>query len=348
MTDYDLPDDLLLAALRGTNASEEHLDDATTAALLDSRLQDAERQAVEAHLADCASCRELALEAAAAVAEAGGQELGKVLRPDPALWRRRRQALAAMAAAVVLAVLTLTVFSRLASPALESVGVTAEEIERAPSTLRRDARLAFAGTVAPPAGLPSAALLAADGVLRAAGDPTAAVLLAPRWSAIAHGRPLFQWRAAGPSESSELLLVDEEERLVLTLEAPGRDEGGIHEVELPAGVELTPGMVYLWKVNVGTGDGLGSSGWAPFRVLEVDEALALEASLAPAGGDAFLEASTLAAAGLLGAALDALERVPASEEGRRITGRLARALLERQSLSRDEVEHELTRRLGDG
>lgn len=359
MSHDELPADSLRDALasmgqRDSDESVQHPDDATLARYLDAVLPDAERQATESHLAECVACRELALEASRALAEqpvpASLEKAATILRPDPKRWGVRWQAPAYLAASVLLAAATLALLTRLNTlPNLESVGVTAAELEAVGLPVRQAVRRGISGDLVPVAGLPSAEDVAGADVLRSARGEDVPVALAPRWSAVSGTRPELIWHSSQTPSAWEVVVVDEQETLMTAFEPEGAAAGdGVFRSSLPESARLEPGGVYLWKVNARFGDQATSSPWVPFRVLADDEQSALTEQLGQASGDPFLSAAVLAAWGLDQAALDELERVAgsASEDDPRRT--LTRALLERHQLPDNDLERELARRLNDG
>lgn len=349
--------DLLGRALHGGAGAEQrdgedHLDEATLAELLDGELGPTERESAEDHLARCPQCRELALEAAAAIAATAGIEKepddAPVLQPDPTRWRGRWQAPAALAAALVLTAVTAVLFTRLAAlPNLDHIGVTVAELDAAPLPVRQAVRRALTGRLRPIDGLPEPRDLGTGAVVRGSTEAGPPVPLTPRWSAVEHARPRLIWRAHPSAVSWEILVIDERENLVTAFELEGTAGIEVLEARLPETAELQPGAVYLWKVNERFEDRVESSPWVPFRALAARERDALALGLDSAGDDPFLRAAVLAGSGIDGAALDELARVPASATGDDPRRTLARALLERHRLSAGEVHRELARRLGE-
>lgn len=310
-----------------------HPESEQLAAWLDGVAPVEQAERVEAHLAACRECRALAADVASwqaggarliedGDATAEGTPARASLPPTPPSRLNgadggpgrlhRRRLLAPLAAAALL----LIAFGAwcLASwdGRLAALGVPLAAAFTEPSRVV-ELRAALEGDWPRPA-FGDFAGAAGELVLRGAEAPRTPRPLEPRWSAVRSGRPMI--RLSGVGEPLRVLIVDADERIVTTFEAPAG--GGELELTWPAELPPLGAGVYAWKVRVENLDVAASSAWVPFRVISSAEASALDRRLDGLGD--FEAAVRLAEAGLF-------------EEARGRLGAIDDALLRRQLIA---------------
>ncbi len=369
MTD-DLQNELGLpsgvrSALRaaGNRNDGSHIDPVDLAEYLDGALDAEAHDALEAHLAICAPCREVMANAAglaeAVLAEDGAEPVpGPAAANDlvPAAVPKRgaseRTTWLALAALVVVA-LGLA-WTQLRGPrggeSLAALGITPEIAAGVePGLLRAAARVA-SGEWPGGVDLDSFGTPGGPAVLRTGDVADGPEPLVPRWSAVDDPRPVFRWRWLGEEipDRVEVLVVNLEEKPVVFLEVEmsdtadmGSDGAGRWSARVPSSSPaLKRGEAYAWKVNVQQAGEWLASAYVPFKVLREEASARLADELAAAGDVAFLRAVVLASHGLDAPALEALAEIPTPSPERTA---LARDLLARKRLSTDAVRAELAR-----
>lgn len=377
----DLPP-MVQSVLRGEvdQVDDQHVDPVDLAEYLDGVLAANARETLEAHLAICASCREMASAAADLAGDAAAApqpERPGALFPAPGEARIPRRSPAEkqipektpvprrwlVAASFVVAVLGIALFQSLSprsSEALAGLGVSSGVVTNADPELIGLAVRAADGRWPDPVDLDGFGTPGGDAALRAGELMTGPEPLAPRWSAVDDTRPAFRWRWIGEEapDGYEVLVVDLEENPVVFLDAdadavgaPGGASGksgssaiGSDARWLARMPESAPALVrgetYAWKVNVQHAGEWLASVYVPFRVLSEDASAKLSAELDQVGEVPFLRAVVLASHGLDARALEALAATPTRPADRQT---MARELLVHKRLSDAAVAAEIAR-----
>ncbi len=308
------------------------------ATYIDGEISGAARERLEAHLAGCASCRNLAMEASLAVQDRDAT----VAADDPktAWWRLWRPAFGLTAAALVVALGLSLLRSGATTDAerLAAAGVSAAAIESAGPELVRRTVDALAGTWPRPAGF-DRFLSGGRPVMRGPSAVAAPVPLAPRWSIIDDERPRFTWRLDLEATEYEILVVDENETLIAAFPITDASTTGEITADYPADAEpLEAGKAYAWKVNARIAEESVASSYVPFSRASLEDQAKHRTELESAGTSPLLRAVALASSGRYRPALEALRGV---EESRR--NELVGSVLALQHFSGGDLERQLRR-----
>ncbi|MEM9556013.1 MAG: zf-HC2 domain-containing protein [Acidobacteriota bacterium] len=326
-TDRDGLDELLRDALheRSVDGDAEHVDDVELARYLAGRLHGAARRRLEDHLADCASCRELAVVAVGAADDLAprGADL-----PTAGGWfglLARPLLVAATVALLVVGVARLVpgpgtpggddrVQERAADHTPVEPAAPLEIQPELPPELAASVRRALAGGWPEPIRFDG--FVGDRGAIERASAPAARgrpVARTPRWETIRTRRPTFGWslgQAVDPSiEEVEVLVVDAGEELVVSLSQAQGASAAYPDDALP----LEPGGVYAWRVGLRRDGAWSTSEFVPFRVASADELAALDDALRAAGSSKLARAVVLATHGVHGEALAVLETAAPSD-----------------------------------
>jgi hypothetical protein len=350
-------DPFLAADLRTLAAAtcDTPVDPVTLAEYLDRALDSREESRVEEHLARCCLCRQVATEAALAIAEDTGK--AEVLNFDRGrprkIWVARRWSGRLLATAAVLFSLLGAGFWLRSwqqadlSERLATVGVDEATFLESSSSLLARARKALDGELGDPALFGKFLDAERRSALRGASVMRSPEPISPRWSVVRETRPTFRWylpltdsKNIGPLHG-EIMLVDDHEQLVAalpfelapdTLRAPT-------ELTWPAErASLEVGRVYAWKVNTEVNGEWLSSEYVPFQIhAETTRRLTELPS------NEFLASVDLASLGLYEEALEQLAQATMLQGGEATRLHLLRAILTRKRCSTDLTERELQR-----
>lgn len=347
---------------QATPCSEGPVDPVELAEYLDGVLEPRRREALEAHLAGCPSCRRWMTEAGLAIAsQESAPETEPLAFPSPtpadAVARhhrarrhpaRRWLPLAAMLAGLALAGLALSQWRQAqVATHLSALGVDAEAVRRLGGGQQERLDNALAGKIATEIRYFDDLLDSRQqSTLRRASLTDGPRPVAPHWSASLSRQPGFAWYppAADDGRSQgEILIVDTGEAVVGAFEFDLEIASPDLPLQLPWPKELPPlaeDRTYAWKVNTLRNGEWRSSEYVPFRVLSetgVEERLELVKDVP------FLEAVEMAALGLYDPALEALARASTGAGEVAILTRLAVAILERKRLDDALADKELER-----
>ena len=344
-----------------SSEAEEHLDLPSLAAYLDRALPPEEVTRVEEHLASCPSCRDLATEAAGALAPPEPIPLQPPHTPISSspnrtrTWPSRALAAAAVFLVALFAAWFLLQEPESLDPRLEALGVDARTFARAPESVQMASLQTLDGTWPAPETFAGLTEDTSSSTMRnVAGMPPRPV--APRWTRIRDHRPVLLWyparSEAGAEPREEILLVDEDEQLVAILspETASSEHGEtLRRAALPQDLPpLEPGRIYAWKVNSRAGHERLDSSFVPFRVLPVEDAEEIDRALAQAGGDPVLTGLFLAQHGLYAEALTQLSSARGNGAADEIREDLLRSCLEHTINDPALLEQELRRLTGAG
>ncbi len=319
-------------------ATPVHPDFQDLAAYIDGEISGATRERLETHLAGCAACRRLTMEASLAV-----QDRDATVAADnskTAWWRLWRPALGLAVAALVVT-LGLSLLRPGATPDAErlaAVGVSAAAIESASPELIRRAVDALAGNWPRP---PEFDRFLASGrpVMRGPSAVAAPVPLAPRWSIVDDERPRFIWSLDLVATEYEILVVDENETLIAAFPIKGASTTGEITADYPADAEpLEAGKAYAWKVNARIAEESVASSYVPFIRASLEDQAKHRAELESASTSPLLRAVALAASGRYRPALEILRGVDGPQRDEMIGSVLAL-----QHFSGRDLERQLRR-----
>ncbi len=332
----------------GECATPPAIDLSELAEYLDGVLEADRKPTLEAHLANCPACRELAFESGLSRIQAeawsgDGEPVldvsrGKDQHPGTRRVWQRWGALAALA----LLGLSLGLWRSRDRDAqiaagLRSVGLGEAEVATLPRPLGDQVREAVAGRLPAVEIFPGVDLSGGEVALRGPSLSQAAQLVAPRWTLSRQARPLFQWYPSSLLQEAEgyageLLLVDGTERLVALVPFSGQGEG-LFSLTLPQDIPaLSLGEIYYWKVNEWelagelAGEVLASE-YVPFRLQEPSP------GHGSVGG--FVAVVEAASAGFYEEALEGLAALRLKGEGENIRERLLARILRAKRCPRD-------------
>ena len=294
-------------------ANAAHPDDLELSAYLEGRLSPEAQEVLEGHLAICTECRQLARCSAAAVSASESPETSQPppeapVRPPSGFSRSWK--VAALLALTLGGLLLFRSQDEVRLRGLETLGVSKSALAGRPAEEIAELRRAADGRW-PKNRHFEALLLEApspnpDAVLRSASSLRSPVPLEPRWSGTLSPTPRFRWLGRSSGAEAEVVLVDEGERLVLSLpiasrvgSSPPAEVPGLESLPFPADTPpLLPGGTYFWKINTRLDGEWIASEYVPFRVLTPDQAAGLHGSLAADEGAPFLRAMSFARYGL--------------------------------------------------
>ncbi|MEM8934124.1 MAG: zf-HC2 domain-containing protein [Acidobacteriota bacterium] len=336
-TPHAASQETLSEALAAFSVDHDHPAPERLAAWIEGAGEDAERRAIDEHLAGCSTCRALVRDVVGGLASIAPSPARVTPHRPPAPRRPERRRWLAIAATSILAVAGWHWLS--VDPRLTALGVDPIASSLAERRLAADAARWLDGDPIDGVDLDFGSFTPATVPARAATQPP--IPLSPRFEALVGSSVEWRWHAS--LEATELLVIDHHDELVLRHRidpAAIRRHGTANAYgpipEMPA---LDPETIYAWKVNAETATGeVEASEFVPFRVLPADAA-----SSGAAGDGPLLAAVTAFRTGAHSAALRWLEEVPGPEEDR---AALMRVVLERQRLPAPVVADEIERRLG--
>lgn len=326
-------------------ASATHAEAAALASLAEGRISEAEREALEGHLADCADCRRAVVEArrlASSISEAATTD-GRRWLGRPWQWTAFAAAFAVLVAATLAFWFRSTPVDRDvdslgdAQEVLAAFGLTDDPLQGARAETLRRAANALTGTWPRPDAFAEIEREAA--AVRGTSNWRQPVIREPRWSVVDAGSmPAFRWRLPEGADEQEILLVDEAETLIATLTPPVDSDADLQSLDAAAfSIPWREGQTYAWKINARTDEAWNSSAFVPFHVASDSETRALDGELRTTD-ELLLQVVALAAAGRYDRALKRLRYV---ESERR--EEVARSLLDQLHLPPDDLEAELQR-----
>ncbi|MEM8963785.1 MAG: hypothetical protein AAGD38_20045 [Acidobacteriota bacterium] len=299
-------------------AELDELDDITLARFLDGTLPPHERRRVEAQLASSASARQW-LWAARPEPEDEERAPGWLtpgwLTPGWLTTGWRLPALASIVLGLV-AGLSVLVIGHLgvlpsASPSVELTTTALDEsvFVGLDPELAEQTRQALGGVWPQPRGFES--FLGDERAVVRGRDTATPQPLAPRWQTIRETRPTFRWHVE--TDGVEILLLDDQEQVVFTVEASGQEL--TYPVDAPA---LEAGRLYAWRVGSRVDGDWLTSNFVPFRLLDTEEERVLEDALTRAGTHPLPRAVVLVSHGLIDEARALLSDLSPSPEKDRL------------------------------
>ena len=325
----------LQIAARESCGGEAMVDPVLLAEFLDRTLPEEEQKFLEEHLAHCRHCRELAAESAESLHWTASETSDVPALEKPRSWFGRPWIRQGLAAAALLTVGLLGLWTRSTASfddRLAWMEVEASSFAALSKSTRDQTLKALDGDLEVPVLFEGFLDSEQRSVLRGASSPRVPEPIAPRWTRTRDPRPLFRGSTGHPLDNllqGEILLVDEEEQWVASLEFESRDSN--FDSPWPADqAPLEPG-IYAWKINAELDGEWVSSEYVPFQVVEIDEDLPK---------DAFPRGVHLASLGYLGEALETLLPLNVTEEGREILHQILEEIALRQRLS-PEILQEL-------